>query len=303
VAYESFSAERFFTEITTEAAARTLLWRSRFQGKEFHCPRCHAEQFYALATRPEVRTCKGCRRQLRLRAGTIFESSKTSLLLWVKALFYVMQGKRGISAQELQRHLGLKSYGRVWSMLQKIRAALQHRDAGYQVGDGVIELDAGTFGRRETGNQCDVLVAIETKAWVDVKGQARSRAGFAKVLVGKETKAHAQQLVDTGVRAGAMVNTDGSWSFRNVTGVDVDYQVVSGDRAACERWLPWVHKFISNAKVWINGTHHGVKDKHMGRYVGEYTYRFNRRHDVPRLFHRALVACALAPPVKLCALC
>jgi len=222
VAYESFSAERFFTEITTEAEARTLLWRSRFQDKEFHCPRGHAEQFYALATRPEVRTCKGCRRQLRLRAGTIFESSKTSLLLWVKALFYVMQGKRGISAQELQRHLGLKSYGRVWSMLQKIRAALQHRDAGYQVGDGVIELDAGTFGRRETGNQCDVLVAIETKAWVNAKGQAHSRAGFAKVLVGKETKAHAQQLADTGVRAGAMVNTDGSWSFRNVTGVDVD---------------------------------------------------------------------------------
>lgn len=303
MAYESFSAERFFTEITTEAEARTLLWRSRFQGKEFHCPHCHAEQLYALATRPEVRTCKGCRRQLRLRAGTIFESSKTSLLLWVKALFYVMQGKRGISAQELQRHLGLKSYGRVWSMLQKIRAALQHRDAGYQVGDGVIELDAGTFGHRETGTHCDVLVAIETKAWVNAKGQARSRAGFAKVLVGKETKAHAQQLVNTGVRAGAMVNTDGSWSFRNVTGVDVDYQVVSGDRAACERWLPWVHKCISNAKAWINGTHHGVKDKHLGRYMGEYIYRFNRRHDVPRLFHRALVACALAPPVKLCALC
>ena len=130
--------ERVFTEITTEAAARTLLWRSRFQDKEFHCPRCHAEQFYALATRPEVRTCKGCRRQWRLRAGTIFESSKTSLLLWVKALFYVMQGKRGMSAQELQRHLGLKSYGRVWSMLQKIRAALQHRDAGYQVGAGSL---------------------------------------------------------------------------------------------------------------------------------------------------------------------
>ena len=303
MAYESFSAERFFTEITTEAEARTLLWRSRFQDKAFHGPRCHAEQLYALATRPEVRTCKGCRRQLRLRAGTIFESSKTSLLLWVKALFYVMQGKRGISAQELQRHLGLKSYGRVWRMLQKIRAALHHRDAGYQVGDGGIDLDAGTFGRRETGNHCDVLVAIETKAWVNANGQARSRAGVAKVLVGKETKAHAQQLADTGVRAGALVNTDGRWSFRNVTGVAVDYHVVSGDRAACERWLPRVHKFISNAKAWINGTHHGVKDKHMGRYVGEYPYRVNRRHDVPRLFHRALVACALAPPVKLYALC
>ena len=124
MAYESFSAERFFTEITTEAAARTLPWRSRFQGKEFHGPRYHAEQFYALATRPEVRICNGCRQQWRLRLGTIFESSKTSLLLWVKALFYVMQGKRGMSAQELQRHLGLKSYGRARSMLQKIRAAL-----------------------------------------------------------------------------------------------------------------------------------------------------------------------------------
>ena len=132
-----------------------------------------------------------------------------------------------------------------------------------------VPASARTFGRRETGNQCDVLVAIETKAWVDAKDQARSRAGFAKVLVGKGTKVHAQQLVDTGVRAGAMVNTDGSLSFRHVTGVDVDGQVVSGDRAACERWLPWVHKFISNAKAWINGTHHGVKDKHMGRYVGE----------------------------------
>jgi hypothetical protein len=43
--YESFTAERFFTEITTEAEARTLLWRSRFQGKEFQCPICHAEAF------------------------------------------------------------------------------------------------------------------------------------------------------------------------------------------------------------------------------------------------------------------
>jgi hypothetical protein len=48
-----------------------------------------------------------------------------------------------------------------------------------------------------------------------------------------------------------MVNTDGSLSFRHVTGVDVNGQVVSGDRAACERWLPWVHTFSSNAKAWI----------------------------------------------------
>ena len=123
---------------------------------------------------------------MRVRAGPIFEASKTSLLLWVKAVFYVMQGKRGMSAQELQRHLGMKSYGRVWGMLQKIRTALQHRDASYQVGDDVLELAAGTFGRRASGNQGDLLVAIETKDWEDAKGRARSRAGFAKILVAKD---------------------------------------------------------------------------------------------------------------------
>jgi hypothetical protein len=103
------------------------------------------------------------------------------LLLWVKALFYVMQGQRGMSAQELQRHLGLKSYGRVWSMLQKILAALQHRDASYEVAMGSSSWMRVPFGRRGPGNQCDVLVAIETKVWVDAQGRECSRTGFAKV--------------------------------------------------------------------------------------------------------------------------
>jgi hypothetical protein len=59
--------------------------------------------------------------------------------------------------------------------------ALQQRDKDDQAGDGVVELDAGTFGKRETGNQGDVLVAIESKIWVDQRGKTKSRAGFAKV--------------------------------------------------------------------------------------------------------------------------
>lgn len=299
--YEVFTSERFFSEISTEEAARNLIWRCRFGGKEFACPVCKCEEFYQHKSRDEIRECRSCRKQVRVRAGTIFDSSKTSLLVWSKAVFHVMQGKRGISATELQRHLGLKSYGRVWTMLQKIRSALQQKDEGYKVGDGVVELDGGVFGKRETGNQCDVLVAIESKDWVDKNGKPKSKAGFAKVLVAKETKENAQKLVDQGVRVGAMVNTDGK--LKSLDRVDHDYQVVSGNPEACKRWLPWVHKFISNAKTWINGTHHGVLDKHLERYLGEYTYRFNRRHDVSRLFHRAMAACAVAQPVRQHALC
>ena len=74
--YEAFTAERFFTEITIEAEARALLRRSRFQGTELQCPSCQAGVFYAIRTRPEVRTCRECHRQVRLRVGTLNSSSK-----------------------------------------------------------------------------------------------------------------------------------------------------------------------------------------------------------------------------------
>lgn len=53
---------------------------------------------------------------------------------------------------------------------------------------------------------------------------------------------------------------------------------------------------ISKAKVWLVDTHHGVEAKYLGQYLGEYTFRFNRRHDPDSLFHRALAACANAAP-------
>ena len=83
------------------------------------------------------------------------------------------------------------------------------RDEQYQIGKGVVELDGAVFGKRETGNQCQVIVAIESKDWVDKNGKTRSKAGYARVMVGKETKENAQALVDQGVKTGSMVNTDG----------------------------------------------------------------------------------------------
>ena len=58
-------------------------------------------------------------------------------------------------------------------------------------------------------------------------------------------------------------------------------------------------KVISNAKTWLLGTHHGIHEKYLDRYMAEYSYRFNRRHDPDSLFHRALFACAIAKPKTL----
>lgn len=268
---------------------------AKFDGKEFVCTKCEHETFYQHHKNPEIRECKECHFQVRLRANTIFQNSKTDLLLWLKMICFITQGKRGISAFELRVELEMKSYGTVWAMLHKIREALRQRDEEYKL-KNIIELDGAVFGKRHTGNQTEVLVAIETKDWIDQNGRQRSKAGFAKVVVANETKQEAQKFADKAIERNSLVNTDGSPSLINLKNVDVDYRVTGTDTKIIDHWLPWVHKFISNAKGWIVGTHHGVESKYLGQYLSEYTYRFNRRHDPDSLFFRALGACVYAKP-------
>jgi hypothetical protein len=296
--YQEFLTENFFSSISTEEAAVEALWSMKFEGAGFCCSSCGGESFKQYRCNLEIRKCGACGKHNRLRVGTIFEHSKAGLLNWLRAIYFVMQGKRGISALELKRHLGMKSYGTVWSMLHKIREALRQRDESYKL-KGQIELDGAVFGRRETGTQREVLVAVETKDWVDENGKAKSKAGFAKVVVADETSENAKNFADKAIEPGSMVNTDGSPSLRNIEGHDVDYQVVSGRKDVLDSWLPWVHKTISNAKAWLIGTHHGIGDEYLESYLAEYFFRFNRRHDTKRLFHRGAMACLRAKPVRL----
>lgn len=229
----------------------------------------------------------------------MFQHSKIPILTWLRALFFSMQDKRGISALGLKRYLSLKSYSTAWGMLHKIREALRQRDEHYTLQGPVIELDGASFGKRVTGNQAEVLIAIESKDGFDEKGRSKSRAGFAKVEIAPETKAQVQAFVEKSIEKGALVNTDGSTALRDIKGVHAEHQVTKQDPDLIARWLPWVHRFISNAKTWLLGTHHGIRAKYLERYMAEYAYRFNRRHDPDSLFHRALFACAIATPKTL----
>ncbi len=162
MSYLKFKGMSFFKKINTEEKARNLVWKSRFNGKEFICPECGHEAFYQCHTEPEIRKCKSCKHLARLRVGTIFQHSKLPMLTWLRGIYFIMQGKRGISAIELQNRLGIGSYRTAWKMSHKIRRSLQHRDERYKLKD-VIELDGSGFGNRANNNQKRVLVAIETR--------------------------------------------------------------------------------------------------------------------------------------------
>lgn len=299
--YNRWNIKGFYDLMREEKMARDLVWKSRFDGADFQCPHCGHHEYYQYRSRPEIRKCKGCMRQIRLKAGTIFRDSKVSILDWLQALSFMMQGKRGISAMELKRQLEIKSYSTAWGMLHKIRDGLRQRDELYKL-KGVVELDGSQFSKRKDYSQTTVLVAIESRDWIDERGRHKSRAGFAKIRMTRESNLCAQWFVDAVLEAGTMINTDGNNSYMNLKHFNVDYQIVSGDPEILDRWLPWVHKFVSNAKRWILGTHHGVGTKNIGRYLAEFAYRFNRRHDPKSLIHRALTACCLGKPITLGAL-
>lgn len=305
--YDKLKTPEFFDRVTTEEEARNLFWRTKYEGKkDFECTRCFHEQYYQHRARPEIRECRQCGKQVRMRPGTLLEHSKIAVLVWLRAIFLMVQDKRGVSATQVRRQLAMKSYGTTWHMLHKIRVALGRRDERYKLKD-VIELDGADFdseAHRKANGAADsrVLLAIETKSWIDERARPKSRAGFAKVAVSRETSIFAQRLVNKAVEPGTMVNTDGGNAFTNLKGVDVDSRVMGGIQGELNNWLPWVHRFISNAKTWILGTHHSVSAKYLERYLAEHTYRFNRRHDPDGLFHRALTACALSTPVTRTAL-
>lgn len=297
--YQQFKVEGFFKEINTERKAREFLWKMKFDGSAFQCDSCGGKRYFSLKSRPEVRKCKKCHRQVRLRKGTIFESSKKDLLCWLKSIYFMTQGKRGISAVELQRHLGLSSYQTAWAMLHKIREALKQRDASYKL-KGTVEVDGAFYGKGKRRNQEKVLLAIEVKDWVDEKGKPKRKAGFAKALVGRENKEDTTNLARN-MEPKTIVRSDGNNALRHMPGMVSDYRVIPTYsrykyRKTIEERLGWVNRLITNTKTWILGTHHGVNKKYLQPYLSEYIFRFNRRHDPNGIFHRAVKACMRAEP-------
>jgi hypothetical protein len=295
--YKPMKLGDVLAQVETEEQARTLFWRSKCGGKDFECPRCTHEGYYQYRTRPEIRECKLCNLVVRLRPGTMLEFSKVSLLAWARAVWLVAQDKRGISAVHLKRLLGESRYETAWRLLHKIREALRQRADRYKL-TGVVELDGAKLDHIVSKGETRILVAVESKSFVDRKGRSRECAGFAKVEIAGESSIPVQRFCDRAIEPGSFVNTDGDPAYVKLQRVEVDSRVMNGVKAELDSWLPWVHRLISNAKTWLRGTYHSIRAKYLSLYLAEHFYRYNRRHDLDGMFQRVLRACVVASPVR-----
>ena len=292
------SEAEFRTRFAFDDQCREYLARRKWP-EDFRCAHCGGRTAYFLPSKRVVYECAGCRRQVSVIAGTIFEQSKKPLALWFRAIFEVTASKQGISAAELQRKLGLGSYQTAWSWLQKIRSAMVRPDRQPLAGE--VEIDESYLGGAEAGKPGR---AAEKKAIVAAVVEKRGR-GCGRVQLGSIADVSAGALgafVEKHLGSGETAHTDGwrGYGVLGKTGYRHIVWVSSKLDQTAAGVLPRVHLLFSLVKRWILGTHQGsVSRKHLDGYLEEFTFRFNRRR-ARRITHGAerLLGIAMATPPR-----
>ena len=152
---------------------------ARVWAKGRPCPHCGIVDQSTLlkgkAHRAGLYQCGACREQFTVTVGTVFERSKIPLSKWLAALFLMVASKKGVSAHQVHRMLGI-SYKSTWFMMHRLREAMRQGDLAPMGGNGsIVEVDETFIGRklympikRGTNHKHVVLTLVERR------GSARS---------------------------------------------------------------------------------------------------------------------------------
>ena len=291
--HPSISFFEFVQHFSSEEKCLQALEQARWPNG-FECPHCSFEQAYPLYGRPRLRECGRCGYQASLTAGTIFHKTRTPMVKWFWAIFLVSRDKGGISAARIAKELAL-GYKTAWLMLQKIRHAMEQRDERYLL-HGLVEVDDAFFGGPRPGkpgrgaaNKTKVLVMAEDR------GPRPGYVAFAPIA--DLTQPTTEKAVKAQVAEDQALRTDGSTSFGSLEAEGYRHDGAPTPASQAGERLPWVHLVISLAKRALLGTYHGVGHKHLGRYLSEFSYRFNRRWKEDELPFRLLTACVTAETI------
>lgn len=264
----------------------------------FVCPRCGGDSRGYMRAR-RVDECRGCGYQGSVTAGTIFHKTRVPLRDWFWAIYRMSQGKKGISALQLGKEIGV-SYPTAWLMAHKIRKAMGDREQGRKL-RGLVEADEGYVGGKERGGgrigraaQTKSIVGVAVEHWKEGEPGRPPIPGRAALAVMPDvTTRSVRQFVESKLKPRTALWTDGWPGYWGLSWRGFPHAAIPlGDNhERTKRFFPWVHILLSNLKRFLLGTHHKPQPKHLARYVAEFTYRFNRRWQERSLFHRLTRAC------------
>lgn len=240
------------------------------------CSGCNRKDTFYPVTGRRSYACSFCGFQIYPTAGSIFHKSRTSLKSWFFAIFLMSQSKNGVSAKELQRHLGV-TYKTAFRMMKQIRILMAQSPETML--SGTVEADETWVGgvRRMTcraENKTIVIGAVERKGRVVAK--VIDRRAYSTVV----------PLVRSHVKIGAKLMTDSDLSFRKA-GQFYDHKAVNHQKKEYVRgdvYTNTIEGFWSQLKRSVSGTYHFVSRKHLQGYVDEFAWRYNYRASSVPMF-------------------
>jgi len=211
-------------------------------------------------------------------------NTKTDLSIWFWATYLVSTLTPGISALQLQKQLGIKRYETAYQMLQKLRSAMVRPDRDKI--HGVLEVDetyigAPQKGKRGRGAVGKTIVAGALE--VLSVNEKKQRVGRLRLSVIPDVSGNSlEQFVQDNIELKSTIITD-DWNGYNGT-VNLTYK----RRIVSQNELDHIHITFGNLKTWLEGTHHGVRSKHLQAYLNGFVFRHNRRRNPMAAFQRLL---------------
>jgi len=230
-------------------------------------------------------------------AGTIFHKTHYPLTIWFRTIWWLTGQKNGASALGLQRMLGLGSYPTAWAWLHKLRRAMVTPRRNFL--SGVIQADEFFIGGEKPGKRGR---GAEGKSLIFI-GVEINKKRIGRIRFQRISDASAPSLKDAIVKniaPNSTIQTDGWKGYTQLNTFGFRHEVVRKDNNVGDNLLPFCHTVVSLLKRWLMGTHQGaVSHKHLGYYLDEFTFRFNRRKSKHRgkLFMRLLENAVQVEPV------
>ncbi|HYL34104.1 MAG TPA: IS1595 family transposase [Stellaceae bacterium] len=270
---------------TDESKAREHLEALRWPNGPI-CPHCGVVGNTALlegkSTRPGVWKCRECRKPFSVTVGTVFERSHIPLNKWLLAVHLLSSSKKGMSAHQLHRMMGV-TYKSAWFMAHRIREAMTEYDPEPLGGkDKVVEADETFIGKP---NQ----VFVNGRGWVTIDAYHSKRKVIALVERGGRARSfHVENLDAQTIRKtlGANVvldsrlHTDEAMHYRKPGEKFSKHERVNhsaGEYARGDVTTNTVEGFFSIFKRGMTGVYHHCGEQHLKRYLAEFDFRYSNR--------------------------
>jgi transposase-like protein len=234
--------------------------------------------------------CNQCQEDFTVRTGTVMERSHIPLHKWVYAMYLVVTARKGISSMQLAKEIGVTQKS-AWFMLGRLREACGNN---FEKLSGIVEIDETYIGGLAKNKHA--FAKAQTKPLTGGRDKAavlgmRERGGRTKAVPIKGVDAATLEFaILENVESGATVHTDEALGYKGLKHLDYKHETVnhrSGEYSREGVTTNSIEAVWAVLKRGVYGTFHHVSEKHLGRYVNEFTFRLNEgnveRHTLQRL--------------------